>query len=228
MARRTPILSPHEAAALAGVSERDMHRAIDEGIVPGDLVQIGGKRRGFTPAACVLMAYYVELADTFTAKERKRTVREAAAEIARKIPETGDTVAAQGPGDARAAIREAGPGTDAFEPFVARVRERLARLEAARSIVTRSPDVLDGTPVVRDTRVPVHSLAGTYAEEGLAGAQAAYPDLDAETIELAKLYADTHPPRGRPRTRAVPNGAHAVRTWRRDRRTPDRMPRRRP
>jgi uncharacterized protein (DUF433 family) len=228
MDRPTTILSPHEAAALAGISERDMHRAIDEEIVPENLVQVRGKRRGFTPAACVLMAYYIGLADKLTAKQRKRTIREAAASVAQKVPETVDPTAGWGPAPSSAAPPEDRALTAELEPFVARVRERLARLEAARSIVTSSPDILDGTPVVRNTRVPVHAVAGTYADEGADGAQAAYPDLDWETIELAKLYADTHPPRGRPRTRAVPNGARAVRTWHKDRRTPERTSRRRP
>jgi len=65
--------------------------------------------------------------------------------------------------------------------------------------------------------VPVDSVAGTYVDEGAEGALEAYSNLDKETVELAKLYADTHPRRGRPKTQAVPEGANVVRTRRRKR-----------
>lgn len=218
MAEPIKLLTPHEAAALAGINERDMHRAIDEGIVPDYLVQVSGKRRGFTPAACVLMGYYVGLAEKLTGKERKRVVREAAPRIHDAFLENGNPSADS---DTRFTASETNEPEDLsaqLRPFLARVRERLPRLQAARNLVTRAPDILNGTPVVRGTRIPVYTVAGTYAEEGPAGARDAYPDLDPETIELAKLYADTHPPRGRPRTHAVPEGARAVRTWNRKRR----------
>ena len=218
MAEAIEVLTPHEAAALAGISERDMHRAIDERIVPDYLVQVSGKRRGFTPAACALMAYYVGLAETLTGKERRRVVREAAPRIHDVFQANTDRLPETAVGSAARDSKETEGDTTHLRPFVERVRAWLPRLQAAREIVIRSPDILDGTPVVRGTRIPVYAVAGTYAEEGPAEARRAYPDLEAETIALAKLYADTHPPRGRPKTRAVPESARPVRTWHKDRR----------
>jgi len=219
MGEPVKLLSPHEAALLAGVSERDMHRAIDEEIVPDYLMQVSGGCRRFTPAACALMAYYVALAEKLTGKERRRVINEMAPRVHGEFSEGRHlsrhlSISFFIDPDSK---READLRKE-FEPFIKKVREGLARVEEARGIVTCTPDILSGTPVIRGTRIPVYSVAGTYAEEGLAGARDAYPHLDAETIELAKLYADTHPPRGRPSTRAVPKGARVVKTLRRARR----------
>ncbi|MDE4605815.1 DUF433 domain-containing protein [Sinorhizobium meliloti] len=46
-------------------------------------------------------------------------------------------------------------------PFMRSASERLDDLAAAREIVTASPDVLGGTPVIRGTRVPVYDVAAS-------------------------------------------------------------------
>ena len=54
---------------------------------------------------------------------------------------------------------------------------------------------------MRGTRVPVHDVAASVAA-GLPTDRilAAYPSLDADKIELAAIYAEANPARGRPRT----------------------------
>ena len=82
---------------------------------------------------------------------------------------------------------------------------RLRRLGEARAIVVSSPDVMSGTPVVRGTRVPVYDVATSVAAGiPLDRILAAYPSLDANKVELAMIYADANPPRGRPRQNAGP------------------------
>jgi uncharacterized protein (DUF433 family) len=81
----------------------------------------------------------------------------------------------------------------------ARVRERLAQLDAVREHVAEDPAVCGGVPVVRGTRIPVHALAqlarqGAPTEELLED----YPALTAASLEAALLYARIHPRRGRP------------------------------
>ncbi len=85
-------------------------------------------------------------------------------------------------------------------PFVQRTKERMERLDAAREIVVSDPDVLGGSPVVRGTRVPVHDVAASVAA-GIPTDRilAAYPSLDSDKIELAAIYAEANPARGRPR-----------------------------
>ena len=106
-------------------------------------------------------------------------------------------------------------------PFVRGAVERFGRLVRARSLVHLSPETLGGTPVIRDTRIPVYDVAASAAS-GVSTDRilAAYPGLNEEKIELATIFAQAYPPRGRPRTAGgeLPIGAVIVSDHRRPRR----------
>ena len=105
-------------------------------------------------------------------------------------------------------------------PFLKSVHQKLAELGEARALVVEDPDILGGTPVIRNTRVPVYDVAASVAA-GLPMKRilAAYPGLTAEMAKLAAFYATANPPRGRPREHSSPpDGALIVST----RRTPRR------
>ena len=62
------------------------------------------------------------------------------------------------------------------------------------NFVESNPAIMDGTPVFRGTRIPVHVVAdmieqGTPTVEILEG----YPSLTREMVECAGIYAATHP-----------------------------------
>lgn len=217
MAEPVKMLSSHEAAYLAGVKEREIHRAIDEDLVPGDLIRVSGGRRAFAPAASVLMAFYVDHKDRLTGRERRRVIDDIAHRVHSEFLDENISMNRSISFPTDFSVEDPDNDLKLVGPYIDRVRGRLDRLEKARELVHSSSEILGGTPVIRGTRVPVHSLAGTYADEGAEGALEAYPNLDKDTVELAKLYADTHPPRGRPKTRAVPEGATVGRTRRRKR-----------
>jgi uncharacterized protein (DUF433 family) len=76
------------------------------------------------------------------------------------------------------------------------------RLERAEIMIVSDPEVMRGTPIYRGTRIPVELIAemlsqGATYEEILEG----YPALDREKIELAPLYIQAFPRRGRPAAR---------------------------
>lgn len=78
----------------------------------------------------------------------------------------------------------------------------LKKLEQAAEMTICDPEVMHGTPVYRGTRIPVELIAdmvkqGTKMEEILEG----YPALDREKVELAPLYVQAFPRRGRPANR---------------------------
>jgi uncharacterized protein (DUF433 family) len=80
--------------------------------------------------------------------------------------------------------------------------EDLKRLERAENMIVSDPEIMRGTPVYRGTRVPVELIAdmlsqGANPEEVLEG----YPALDREKVELAPLYVQAFPRRGRPASR---------------------------
>jgi uncharacterized protein (DUF433 family) len=83
------------------------------------------------------------------------------------------------------------------------------RLAAARALVATDPEVLGGTPIILGTRIPVHDVAASVAANlPVDRILAAYPTLNAEKIELATIYAEANPARGRPRSNdELPKGA---------------------
>jgi uncharacterized protein (DUF433 family) len=78
----------------------------------------------------------------------------------------------------------------------------LKRLEQAENMIVSDPEIMRGTPVYRGTRIPVELVAdmlsqGANTQEILEG----YPALDREKVELAPLYVQAFPRRGRPASR---------------------------
>jgi uncharacterized protein (DUF433 family) len=77
----------------------------------------------------------------------------------------------------------------------------LRALRRARSLVVTDAEILDGDPVFRGTRVPVH-LISAMLEQGSTEADIlkAYPRVTAEMVRFAPAYAQAYPVRGRPRS----------------------------
>jgi uncharacterized protein (DUF433 family) len=202
MAIAAEMLRPAEAAVVARVALRDVHRAIDERILPDGFFTLQGGRHVLV-SACTLISFYFASAGHLTAEERRFAVREGGSRL-HKFRSLGPA----------ALLAQDWTVRDDFlaidlAPFVRRTRERMDRLSAARDWVVSDPNVLGGTHVIRGTRVPVHDVAACVAA-GLPTERilAAYPALNADMIELATLYAQANPPRGRPRLNdALPAGA---------------------
>jgi uncharacterized protein (DUF433 family) len=183
-------LTPSEAAVVAGVSVRDVHRIIDEHILP-DSFFVTQDARSFKSQACVFISFYFGAADRLTSEERQRT-------IALAIRSSRDWTAST------KIVQDGFLAVD-FAPFWNGVDERLLRLRAARALVSADDEILNGTPVIRGTRVPVYDVAASVGA-GIAMGQilSAYPSLNREQVELAALFAKANPQRGRPRQRIVP------------------------
>lgn len=80
--------------------------------------------------------------------------------------------------------------------------QSLKRLQRAANAIVEDPELMRGTPVYRGTRIPVKLIAdmlnqGASVEEILEG----YPALNRQKIELAPLYMQAFPRRGRPVSR---------------------------
>jgi uncharacterized protein (DUF433 family) len=212
MATISELLTPSEAAVVSSVSVRDVNRVIDESILPDDFIRVGNGRH-VRAAGCSLIAFYFESARQLTSEQRLWAIKSAGPRLRK-------------PASAAALLKEDWIFRDDFltidlAPFLRKTCERLDRLEEARRMVVASPKVLGGTPVIGGTRIPVYDVAASVAAGIPAGRiLAAYPSLDADKIELAAIYAQANPPRGRPRqSRELPKGATAV--------TDRRVPRRR-
>jgi uncharacterized protein (DUF433 family) len=192
------LLTPNEAAVVAGVTLRDVNRVIDERILPERFYSVTDGRRVHL-AACPLVGFYVRAARALTAAERLTLIGRFSERI------TASLLARPFEGWADADWRVDDDFLSvSLSPFVADADTRGTRLAAARAHVIEDPTIVGGAPVVKGTRIPVHDLAASVAA-GLPRERilAAYPDLDGEALDLAVLYAEAHPARGRPRRLSI-------------------------
>jgi uncharacterized protein (DUF433 family) len=197
-------LTTSEAAVAAGVSVPQIHRIIDEKILPEDLYSTT-QMRTFRTEACVLIAFYFETADSLTAQARLRTIRNAMEHCS-----TWEQW--------RTCHIEDHSLTVHFGDIWKAVDERLRQLTKARQMVIEDPEILSGTPVIKGSRIPVYDIAasfdsGTPVERILKS----YPSLKEWQIELASFYARAVPPRGRPKRAARPDSVKVTVTKRRPR-----------
>ena len=186
-------LTPAEAAVVAGVSVRDVHRMIDEHILP-EALYTATQTRSFKSQACALISFYFRAADRLTSEERQKT-------IARASESTPEPHSIQ---DEFLTIN--------LTQFHKEVGERLERLQAAQDIVVMDPEILSGTPIIRGTRVPVYDVAASVASGiPMERILSAYPSLKRKQVELAALYVDANPQRGRPRQNtSLPSNAKVM------------------
>jgi uncharacterized protein (DUF433 family) len=185
------VLTPTEAAVVSSVEVRDVNRAIDEKILPENLYKVGSDRsRRLSVNACVFISFYFGSATQLMSEERLRTIRAASKRLGREpVTEL----------ERKWVIHQDFLSID-LAPFLRRVLDRMGKLTEARSIVIEDPDILGGMPVVKGTRIPVYDVAASVAT-GFPKKRilSAYPGLTEEALELALLYAEANPQRGRPR-----------------------------
>lgn len=190
----TELLTPAEAAIIASVSVRDVNRVIDEKILPEGLYTVADGRR-VRLAACPLVGFYFRAAGALTAEERLRLIGRFSERMAGRPAESP----LSGWRTADWTVKDGFLTVD-LKDFVADADDRAARLAAAQDMVVEDPAILGGTPVIRGTRIPVYDVVASVAA-GLPRERilAAYPGLDEDTLDLAVLYAEANPVRGRPR-----------------------------
>ncbi|HLJ90797.1 MAG TPA: DUF433 domain-containing protein [Candidatus Angelobacter sp.] len=219
-------LTPTETAVVASVSVRDVNRVIDEKILPEALYAVGRDRtRRLLIDSCVFISFYFETSNRLTAEERTRAIT--AAMPLREQPEWRNCLMSTCKEsllddwiENTFNIREEFL-TINLAPFLKRTRERLSRLFASRELVIEDPLILSGTPVIKGTRIPVYDVASSVsAGLPLSRIRRAYPGLSDNDIELAAIYAEANPPRGRPRRPSGPPAGSVIIAANRVRRRP--------
>jgi uncharacterized protein (DUF433 family) len=196
MVPETELLTTAEAAVVAGVEVRDVNRIIDEHILPEDLYVNEDGRRVWA-GSCALIRFYHGAAESLTASERIHAIR-----IVCREAKTRDAVRLIKDWRINRPHWRVQHSflTLNFDHFIAETLAEFDKLARARAAVVEDPEILDGTPVIKGTRVPVHDIAASAAA-GIPHERikASYPSLTDEKIELAIIYAKATPPRGRPR-----------------------------
>ncbi|UWU25995.1 DUF433 domain-containing protein (plasmid) [Rhizobium sp. CB3060] len=192
MLHEPKLLKTTEAAVVANVDVRQVDKLIDEGILPTELFVQNHARR-VLPGGCVAINFYVHTADTLDAQLRRKA-------IATLVPRLRDLWAVNIDHHAwqKWATHNKFVIID-FDEVIADTRRRLAALERAQEAVVSDPEILNGTPVLKGTRVPVYTVAAMLSE-GISHDEMLedYPSLNKESLDLATIYAKANPRRGRP------------------------------
>jgi uncharacterized protein (DUF433 family) len=86
-------------------------------------------------------------------------------------------------------------------PVDKRTMGRMGRLAAARNLTTSDPEIFRGAPIIRGTRIPIYDVTASVAPgPPTERILTAHPTLDADNINLAAIYAESNPARGRLRS----------------------------
>lgn len=184
MARMREALSTNEAALVTGVPLKQVHRFVDAGLLEGAITRRAGARAILGRGLVGLKLAY-ETADVLTPKGRRRLVRQLL-----ERP--------------RAKMVEENALTIDVRKIESAIRLGLNALEKAKKMVTIDQDVLGGAPCFKGTRIPVHDIAAMVVNgDRKSVIVKSYPQLTAEQVELAVLYAGAYPRRGRPRRKPI-------------------------
>lgn len=186
-----------EAAYLSGVGAREMNRVIDEGILPpAALVSANGRQ--VVTLACAMIRFYFQTAPSLSADLRRRVVTWMSERLL-----TADARRAAEPGAHELTFREGAVQIDLAQ-FVKETFAASDDLRRAEAAVVSNPEIMDGEPVLKGTRIPARMIVGML-ESGDSRKQllSGYPSLTSEALDAAVKYVRAHPPRGRPSQKPV-------------------------
>lgn len=171
-----------EASWMTGLSVKAVNKAIEDAAVPVRIARTGKLRRRYVPYSSLVC---LQLHAAGLSRLPLRTRREVFRRVLKEPQEQQINY------------------TEALIVDVATARTKLnskvQELEKAANMIHSDPEIMGGAPVFRGTRVPVYLVADMVAQGAPIGEiTEGYPSLTAEMVETARVYAATHPKRGRP------------------------------
>ncbi|CAN5391901.1 hypothetical protein BH11PSE9_BH11PSE9_01030 [soil metagenome] len=198
MLAATDLVPSAEAAFIAGLTDKEMHRVVDEGVLPEALYERGEGRR-FTRVAGAFAKFYFESGGQFTKTLRRDVIEQLTQRLMRR--DDHDLALALGVDVSSMDWSVQLPfGSVALSGIVSAAQERAARISKAHRHITEDPQVMEGLPVFAGTRVPIETVvASRTAGVGTQRLRASYPFITPDLIEDAEIYLQIHPRRGRPR-----------------------------
>lgn len=195
-------LTPGEVAELSGAPKRIIEKAIEERVLSVRLRSSRDaprRRRRMLPTYAVAYAAIVKKLDLkLTSAQKKRLITK---------------LADLKPAAIRTARVELVPAVELdVGRLVEDVMDRAERYRITRDASIVSDEAIKGgTPVIRGTRMTVHSVLGRIEHgETVDDILNENPDLSREAIEAAVIYARTHPLIGRPGGRPWATTGEAV------------------
>ena len=181
------IYTPAQASAVANLPLKAVHKLIDGHLIRPSRQHVGQRVQRFLSEEQVV---YLRL-EAEGVRILPLVARREVAKAVEAQPQADRVTVTEGPAlVVQVKAARLGVARDAL------------RLRKAERMVVVDPEIMQGTPVYRGTRIPVDLIAdmlkqGASVDEIVAG----YPALDASKVELAPLYVRAFPRRGRPAQR---------------------------
>jgi uncharacterized protein (DUF433 family) len=187
-----------EAAFIAGLTDRDMNRVVDEHILPDVLVQ-SKNGRSFARLGAAFAGFYFNTEQQFVANLRREILRKLTLRLELRADKHLVFDLAPMPRDLDWCVDVPNARID-VTAFIRAALERVRKVERANSLVQEDAEVMAGLAVFSGTRVPVEIVIASL-DRGIDKQRivASYPFLTDEHIEAARVYTRIHPKRGRPR-----------------------------
>lgn len=202
-------------------TEIEVNRLVDDELLPGRFCWKTKDRREFDLlGAAAALRLNRKFKDLLTKQARRDLLEHLDAEYLVKLrkalrPETdisGDLIAAD-PLTGTKYIIEFKDLSLNVTREINEVSSRILLIAAAEDSITVDPEIMGGIPVFRGSRLPIETaIASMDAGVTLDDMIGDYPFLDADRVELARLYLRLHPRSGRPRKTSRLGNYRVVRT----------------
>ncbi|WP_051948597.1 DUF433 domain-containing protein [Methylosinus sp. PW1] len=196
MTRTEADLTPREVAELAGVPKRAIEKAIEEKVLPVHTGKIPALRSGkamgtrrFLGVESVAYATLVRRLTsdvTLTIAGKRKLIKALKSHELSRLKTAQVEIAPSVTADIGELAGEALERTDRY-------------LRARETWIDSVPGIKGGLPVIKGTRLTVHSIEARVEHgDSMDDIVAENPDLPREALEAALLFARSHPLSGRP------------------------------
>jgi uncharacterized protein (DUF433 family) len=187
-----------EAAFIAGITDRDVSRLVDEEILPDTLYERREGRR-FLKLSCAFASFYFATDRDLTRALRQDVIRNLWNKVRGRADQ--DRILSLtfriDPAEWKVEVPF---GQIEFDRYLIATQQRAQLVDRSYDEIVEDDEIMAGEPVFKGTRIPVWNVAGSLdADIPVEQILDAYPSLTKEQIELAGVYAKVHPRRGRPR-----------------------------
>lgn len=188
-----------EAVFIAGISGRQLDRVVDEQLVPKDLLDLKGPTRRYVRLVAPFARFYFETEPTLVAAARRQVVKELFHRVQGMQTREAILTLTDMPAELSWKVDIQGIEIDLLR-FVAQAYVNATKVDEAEALVAEDAEVMGGLPCFAGTRVPISSVLGALDEGATPkDMKEDYPFLTDAHVAAARVYAEIHPRRGRPR-----------------------------
>ncbi len=176
-----------EAQVITGLTKRQLNNLIDD-LTPLGVVHAGERRRTIDYKGLFTLPLSQEMAELKIAPE----LREQIIKVALEQPLKKSVQA---------------PNTNLYfyiKPIREKIEKGLEELDNAEKNILCNPEIMQGEPCIRGTRIPAYDVATIAKKQSKDQVIETYPDLTEDQINSACIFAAAHPRQGRPKTVKLP------------------------